>query len=318
MVALDVGGTDVKAAIVAADHTVIHRVRRPTRREHGVESVLATITATAADLAAECRRQTGRAPLAAGVVVPGIVDERTGRAVFSANLGWRDLPLRDLLTQQLDLPVALGHDVRAGGIAEGRLGAARGVDEFVFVALGTGVAAAHVVGGRAQRGAHGGQGELGHLVIRRWGPRCGCGNVGCLETYASADAIARQYMRTAGTLSDPRTDISAEQVSRLALADDPVAGAVWSQAVAALADGLVACVTLYDPALIVIGGGLARSGPALFDPLRAALADRLTFQPHPEVVAAELGSEAGCRGAALLAQDLITSAAWHPAAEATA
>lgn len=302
VVGVDLGGTEIKAALVAPDGKVVHRVRRATGRERGGAAVVAALVETAADLAARCPALTGTAAAAAGVVVPGVVDETAGTAVFSANLGWRDLPLRDLLAERLGLPVALGHDVRAGARAEGALGAARGRDEFLFVALGTGVAAAHMAGGRVSAGARGGAGELGHVVVRRSGPPCGCGNRGCLETLASASALSRRYTSASSARTgSPRAPVPAEEVCRLAQAGDLVAERIWADAVAALADGLAVCATLYDTALVVVGGGLAHAGPALFDPLRAALAARLTFQSRPEVVAAELGAEAGCRGAALLA-----------------
>ncbi|WP_328913193.1 MULTISPECIES: ROK family protein [unclassified Streptomyces] len=304
MVAVDLGGTEIKAAVVAPDGRVLHRVRRPTGRERGGAAVVDTVVETAAALVARCPEVAGAAAVAVGVVVPGMVDEAAGRAVWSANLGWRDLPLRDLLTERLGLPVAFGHDVRAGGLAEGVLGAARGRGDFLFVALGTGVAAAYVVDGRAVRGAHGGAGELGHLVVRRRGPRCGCGNRGCLETLASASALARRYTSASAATGEPRTPVTAERVCRLAQDGDPVAVRVWNDAVTALADGLAVCATLYDTSLVVIGGGLSRAGAALFDPLRSALAARLTFQPTPTLLPATLGPTAGTLGAALLALNL--------------
>ncbi|WP_239770427.1 ROK family protein [Streptomyces sp. CL12-4] len=309
VVAVDLGGTDIKAALVAHNGSVIRRVRRATRRERGPEAVLDRVAQTTQALAADAVEAFGIPPLAVGVAVPGIVAEGAGRAVYSANLGWRNLPLRDLLAQRVGLPVVLGHDVRAGAVAEGRLGAARGRGEFLFVALGTGIAAAHVRDGLAHGGSGGGAGELGHLTVRRGGPACGCGNRGCLETLASASAVARRYTRAArrteaGTATAPA---SAEAVSRLAAAGDPLARRIWQDAVEALAEGLAAYTVLCDPGLVVLGGGLARSGAALLGPVRAALAGRLRFHSIPNLVAAELGAEAGCRGAALLALDTLSA-----------
>ncbi|MFJ4840635.1 ROK family protein [Streptomyces sp. NPDC088746] len=314
VVAVDLGGTDIKAALVAHDGGVIRRVRRATRREHGPEAVVDRVAQTVEALAADAVEAFGTQPLAVGVAVPGIVAETAGRAVYSANLGWRDLPLRDLLAERLGLPLVLGHDVRAGAVAEGRLGAARERDEFLFVALGTGIAAAHVRDGLAHGGSGGGAGELGHLTVRRGGPACGCGNRGCLETLASASAVARRYTRaarrtTAGRAAAPTSaaPTSAEEVARLAAAGDPLARRVWQDAVEALAEGLAAYTVLCDPGLVVLGGGLARSGAALLGPVRAALVGRLRFHAVPDLVAAELGAEAGCRGAALLALDALSA-----------
>ncbi|MDX3240188.1 ROK family protein, partial [Streptomyces sp. ME03-5709C] len=188
VIALDVGGTGMKAALVAADGTLLHEARRPTGRERGPDAVIGSLLDFAADLRAYGEAAYGEAAAAAGVAVPGLVDERAGVAVYSANLGWRDTPLRDLLTRRLDgTPVALGHDVRAGGVAEGRLGAGRGAERFLFVALGTGIAGAVGIDGRVEAT------ELGHIVVRPGGPVCGCGGRGCLETAASAAAVAHAW-----------------------------------------------------------------------------------------------------------------------------
>jgi glucokinase len=169
--------------------------------------------------------------------------------------------------------------------------------------IGTGIAAAYVRDGRTDGGAHGASGEIGHVVVRPDGPECACGQRGCLETIASASAVGRRYAALIGT---PAT---AGDVVARAAAGDPVASGLWADTVDALADGLRIGVTLYDPDVIVLGGGLAEAGDALFTPLAAALESRLTFQTMPALVPAALGDEAGCLGAALLARNLVTNPA---------
>ncbi|MCM2577248.1 ROK family protein [Streptomyces meridianus] len=304
VIALDVGGTGMKAALVGTDGSVLHEAHRPTRGEDGPEAVVASVLDFAADLRDVGRHRLGEPPAAAGIAVPGVVDDERGIARWSANLGWRDVPLRRLLAERLgdpDLPVALGHDVRAGALAEGRSGAGAGCDRFLFVALGTGIAAALGTGGRIDAGAHGQAGELGHVVVRPDGPVCGCGRRGCLERIASASAVARSWAAAGG---DP--EAGAAGCARAVDAGDERARAVWSEAIGALADGLVTAVTLLDPERIVVGGGLAAAGETLFGPLRSAVAERLTFQHTPHIVPAALGESAGCLGASLLARDLIT------------
>lgn len=167
VIALDVGGTGMKAALVGADGTLLHRARRATARDRGPDAVAAGILDFAAELRAHGVEHLGEPASAAGLAVPGIVDETRGVAVYSANLGWRDLPLRALLAERLGgIPVALGHDVRTGGLAEGRIGAGRGADRFLFVPLGTGIAGAIGIDGRVEAGAHGCAGEIGHIVVR--------------------------------------------------------------------------------------------------------------------------------------------------------
>ncbi|MFJ8335271.1 ROK family protein [Streptomyces sp. NPDC094437] len=303
VIALDVGGTGMKAALIAAEGTLLHRARRATGRERGPDAVVETILGFAADLAAYGVEHLGEPASAAGVAVPGIVDDRLGTAVYSANLGWRDVPLRDLLSRRLaGVPVALGHDVRTGGLAEGRIGAGRGADRFLFVALGTGIAGAIGIEGRVEAGAHGFAGEIGHIVVRPGGAVCPCGRRGCLERYASAAAVSESWAAATG---DPAAD--AADCARAVLSGDPNAVRIWRTAVDALADGLVTALTLLDPRTLIVGGGLAEAGETLFTPLREAVAARVTFEKPPSILPAALGENAGCLGAGLLARDLIAT-----------
>ncbi|GAA2614070.1 ROK family protein [Streptomyces tubercidicus] len=315
VIALDVGGTGMKAALVGVDTApsgdtrpeLLYEARRPTGREHGPEAVVEAVLGFAAELRELGTARYGTPAAAAGVAVPGIVDERSGTAVYAANLGWRDVPMRALLSEQLGgVPVALGHDVRTGGLAEGRIGAGREADRFLFVPLGTGIAGAIGIGGRIEAGAHGSAGEIGHIVVRPGGRECGCGQRGCLETLASAAAVGRDWAAACG---DPRAN--AADAAKAVASGDPRAHAVWQNAVDALADGLVTGLTLLDPETLIIGGGLAEAGDTLFTPLREAVRRRVTFQRLPSIVPAALGDAAGCLGAGLLARDLLTEvSAW--------
>jgi len=301
VIALDVGGTAMKAALIGPDGALLHQARRSTGRERGPDAVVEAILGFAADLRAHGIAHLGEAAAAAGVSVPGIVDADRGLAVYAANLGWRDVPLRALLTERLGLPVALGHDVRTGGLAEGRIGAGQGADRFLFVPLGTGIAGAIGIDGRVEAGAHGFAGEIGHIVVRPGGTPCPCGQRGCLERYASASAVSEAW----ATASDT-PDADAADCARAVDAGDPQAHEVWQTAIDALADGLVTALTLLDPRTLIIGGGLAEAGDTLFTPLRTAVQQRITFQKLPTIVPAALGDTAGCLGAGLLAWDLLT------------
>lgn len=293
----------MKAALVGADGTLLHAARRATARERGPEAVVETILAFAAELRAYGEEHFGTSAVAAGVAVPGIVDARNGIAVYAANLGWRDVPMRALLGERLGgVPVALGHDVRTGGLAEGRIGAGKDADRFLFVPLGTGIAGAIGIAGSIEEGAHGYAGEIGHIVVRPDGPDCGCGQRGCLETLASASAVTRAWAAACG---DPSAD--AADCAKAVESGDPAAVRVWQEAVDALAAGLVTALTLLDPRTLIIGGGLAEAGETLFTPLRAAVQERVTFQKLPDIVPAALGDTAGCLGAGLLAWDLLST-----------
>lgn len=303
VIALDVGGTGMKAALVGADGALLHEARRATGRERGPDAVVETITDFAAELRAYGEAAYGESASAAGVAVPGIVDAGNGIAVYAANLGWRDVPMRDLLSRKLHgVPVALGHDVRTGGLAEGRIGAGRGADRFLFVPLGTGIAGAIGINGVIESGAHGYAGEIGHIVVRPGGILCGCGQRGCLERLASASAVSAAWAAVSG---DP--DADAADCAKAVESGDARAREVWLDAIGALADGLVTALTLLDPRTLIIGGGLAEAGETLFTPLRAAVAERVTFQKLPRIVPAALGDTAGCLGAGLLAWDLLAA-----------
>ena len=284
VVAVDVGGTDIKAALVDGDAAELAARSLPTpRTPAGIVDAIAALVG-----------ELGEAQ-AIGLAVPGVVDEGRGVAVWSENLDWRDVPFASLLTERCGLPTVLGHDVRAGAIAETRVGAARGMSDVVYLSIGTGIAAGIVLGGRLHAGA-GYAGEIGHTPAGHDEP-CACGGAGCLEAIASAAAIARRYTARSG-----RPVAGAREV---VLAGDPDALAVWDEALDALATALAWIASVIAPEAVVIGGGLSQAGAALFDPLSARIPRRLTFQRVPRLIPAALGERAGCIGAGLLALDSI-------------
>lgn len=297
VIAIDVGGTAIKAGLVDRGGTVLHSYGAPTDLAGGADGVITQIIAVAGELEAAAAAR-GLVPQAVGVVVLGLVDDDAGVAVLSAAAGWRDVPMRALLADKIDLALAFGHDVRAGGLAEAELGAGRGSAAHFFLAIGTGICGASVIDGRPYIGT-GYAGEIGHVRVEPDGRACGCGGRGCLETVASARAIARRYQERTGRTAD------ATEVAARVAAGDEVAAAVWDEAVDALAGALAAYVSLLAPDRIVIGGGLAQAGEWLLGPLRERLRSRLSFQRMPDVVPAELGDQAGCIGAALLAWEVV-------------
>ncbi|MRG61073.1 ROK family protein [Agromyces sp. CFH 90414] len=298
MLAFDVGGTDTKSALVDESGRVLGLRRTPTPLDPAdpASSVVGGLATLAEAYRAEFPDVV---PAAAGLSVPGLVDESTGTAVFASNLGWRDAPLRDLAARALGVPTAFGHDVRAAGVAERRLGAARGHANVFVLAIGTGIAAAAIVDGRPLTSG-GYAGELGHTLSDPEGERCPCGAIGCLETIASAGAIARRYREAAG-----RAVPGAKEVLEAADAGDAVAARIWADAVEALAEQLARVVAVLAPEVVVVGGGLAQAGGRLLDPLAARLDELLSFHRRPQLVRAALGDDAGVLGTALAARDLL-------------
>ncbi|MER7361822.1 ROK family protein [Nonomuraea wenchangensis] len=284
VVALDVGGTSMKGGLVSDSGKVLLSERRPTPRTEGGDAVVAAISDFIGHLAAAGDGE----PAGVGLAVPGLVSEHA--AIYATNLGWRDVPASAFTT--LDIPVMLGHDVRTGGLAESVLGAGRDVADFLFLPIGTGIAGATVIRGEPYGGSSGWAGEIGHTPVFPDGEQCACGQFGCLETYASAASVGRRYSQRAGL-----EGVRAEQV---VTSDDPIAIEVWDEAVEALSLALATYTLLLDPSAIVLGGGLAEAGPALFDPVRTRLVKRLAFRDAPPLLPAALGVDAGMLGAALL------------------
>jgi glucokinase len=298
-VALDIGGTTIKGAVVGHDGTVTARLGRPTPpHDNGPGEVLAAILATIDELAGVAPRSGVRA---VGLVVTGIVDERRGMAVHSQNVGWRNVPVRSLVEQATSLPVGFGHDVRAGTLAEWRLGAGRGLRDLVFVPIGTGVSAGIIVQGRLITGG-GYAGEIGHVDVGHGEP-CSCGGRGCVEALASAAAIARRYAAVSG-----RPVAGAREVAERMVAGDPVARRIWDDAIEALALALAWTSVVLAPQAILLGGGLARSGSLLLEPLGQAMGRHLGVVRRPRLLPAALRDDAGFLGAALLAWDVLGQA----------
>ena len=294
VVAVDLGGTFAKVALAASDGTLTAEQQVPTPVGIGADGLVDWLGDQLADLA----RQAPGAVSGFGVAVPGIVDQARGHVVAAPNLGWYDVDLLARLEARSGLRGVIAHDVRTGGHAEWRIGAGRGVDNLVFLPLGTGIAAAVVVDGRMLE-AGGYVGEIGHMPVPAASTvRCACGATGCLETVASAAGVRRTHLALTGESAD--TGPETREIAELARAGDQTAGQAFAIAGAALAEALRVAITLFGPERIVIGGGLAGALDLLLPSLESELWPLLTFQRRPEVVAARLGARAGVIGAGLV------------------
>ena len=297
VLALDIGGTDIKVAMQDASG-VFHGLRRlPT--PHDPHHPGDIIVEKVAGLVRGYADQAGGIPLRSiGLVVPGLVDEDAGVGILSANLGWRDYPFTRMVQEATGLPVAFGHDVGLAGEAEMRLGAGRGLRDVVVTIIGTGIAGAVFCDGRRVHGG-GFAGEIGHTPTPG-GLRCACGAAGCLETVASAGAIARRYTELTG-IQVP----GAKEVLAAAGTGDATARRIWDEAVEAIAVVLGQMAAVLGSEAVILGGGLSQAGPALLDPLGRLLNSRLSFHRRPQLLRAVLGQDAGLMGAALRARDLL-------------
>jgi glucokinase len=277
---IDVGGTSIKARTASLTGEPLREWRRPTPTGDITGMATATIVT---DLAREARKAGDVAAI--GVVVPGVVDETTGKCLSALNLGWRNLPIRQIIETRLGSSIAFDQDVRAGALAEATAGASRGLNGVsAFVPIGTGIASAITMNGRVLPSAEW-SGEIGQVVLST-GPHAGRR----VEEVASASAIAHA-IRVA----------NSEEAARLVRAGDLIARTAWDDAVEVIADMLAWIVAVVAPELIVVGGGLAEAGDLLFSPLASRLQERLSESRRPALTAAVYGEAAGRQGACQLA-----------------
>jgi glucokinase len=294
VLALDVGASRIKAALIASDGSRRTEQLRPTERTEGSAAVLRRV----ADMAAEVAAEPATGIVACGIAVCGAVSP--DGLVTSVNLGWEQAPVGRVLSRRLGMPVTVLNDAHAGAIGEGRFGAAQGMNDYLYVSLGTGIGAAIVKDDRVLGGAHGRAGELGHISVDRRGRLCACGSRGCLETYMSAAALEAHWIEAHGS------PLPARKIIDQVIEREPTATALWDESIEALAEGLLTVMSLVDPAAIVLGGGLSGAGAHLTEPLSAALkAGSRPFHAGAELLLATLGDWSGCAGAAATARALV-------------
>lgn len=258
--------------------------------------------------------EAGGTVAAAGVAFAGPVDSDRGRVVGSPNLAlFQDVPFQDLLTERLRVPTVVENDARAATLAEHRLGAGRGARHMVFITVSTGIGGGIVCGGRLYRGTNGAAGEIGHMTLDADGPACGCGNRGCWEAFSSGTAIARDAVSRlrqgeASLLEemaggDPGS-VTARMVTEAAAKGDRVAREVLDKAIKYLGIGLANVVNIFNPQVIVLGGGLTFAGDLLLEPAFSIARERALRLPigAVEFRRAAFGDDSGLRGALLLAR----------------
>lgn len=307
VIGVDLGGTKLLAGVVDADLNVHHRVHRPV---HGLDQ--RQLLETAVEAVEEARAAAGGDVAAVGFGIPCLIDQRRGMATMAVNLPLRDVPFRDLMAERLGLPVEVDNDANVAAIAEWRAGAAQGADDAVVLTIGTGIGGGLILGGAPYRGAIGAGAELGHITIDLNGPPCQghCPNNGCLETLASGTALAREGRRIAAerpdsalgrALADAR-QITGALVTELAHDGDAAAIDALTLIGTNLGVGIASYMNVFNPDVVVIGGGVIAAGELLLAPARAEAVRRAlpTMSKHARIVPAQFGTEAGLVGAAAL------------------
>jgi glucokinase len=310
-ISIDVGGTLTKSAVVDEAGQALHELTEPTAStlppmqvpDHVadlVQRLMAESGLALADLAGIC------------VGLPGIVEHRLGLALSCPNLrNWEGLPLADLVTRRTGVTTWVERDANLAALGEAWIGAARGTGYSVCFTLGTGIGAGIILDGRLYRGSWGGAGEIGHITVVRDGPRCACGNRGCLEALASASAVAREAQAAAVRAPESllwtlaggeRAAITADLVFRAALEGDATAMRVADTAVEYLGIGVATVINVFNLDMVVLAGGMAAAGSQVLDPVRAVVRQRAR-QPlaaRSRVELGHLGGRAGVLGGARL------------------
>jgi len=317
VLALDLGGTQVRAAGVLPGGALVGVRRSLTPVAGGGDAIVAACIAALQGARDDLATLDVAPPIGIGISAPGPVDPRRGLILDPPNLGptFRDIPLAARIEGELGLPAVLGRDTQVAALAEGRLGAAAGCGDFVYLTVSTGIGGAIVTGGRLMRGPDGTAGELGHLVVDRHGPPCGCGMPGHLEAIASGSGIARRAREAAVRgESDLLAELvlargeafGARDVAYAEEAGDAVAGRIMADARDAFAVACVSLTDVFNPSLIVVGGSLAAGqGERLLGPARAAVERGAFRRPAARVaiVPASLGDSVGLVGARVLFEE---------------
>lgn len=311
-IGIDVGGTNVKIALVDDNGKIIYSNSVPTYAKMGYEYTVNNIKQAIKDL----MKETNTTPSdieGIGFDFPGQVDCKTGVVKLAPNIpGWVNVPIAQMIEDEFHIPTRIDNDVRCAALGELKFGAGRGCENFICITVGTGIGSGIVINGKVVRGATNAAGELGHIKLQmNGGPICGCGDTGCLEAFASGPAIvamAQEYIK--GGKSTKFREMAAVEggeitpymVAKAAEEGDPVAKRIFEIVGEYIGIGLTSVINLLNPERVIIGGGVAESGELLLGPIRKTIKERamVVAGNAVEIVPAQLGNSAGVIGASML------------------
>lgn len=311
-IGIDVGGTNVKIALVDKSGKIIYSNSVPTYAKMGYEYTVNNIKQAIKDLMKETNT-TAKDIDGIGFDFPGQVDYKTGVVKLAPNIpGWVNVPIAQMIEEEFHIPTRIDNDVRCAALGEMKFGAGQGCGNFVCITVGTGIGSGLVVNGQLVRGASNAAGEIGHIKLQmKDGLICGCGDTGCLEAYASGPSIvamAQDYIK-GGKSTKFREMAAAEggeitpyMVAKAAEAGDPVAKRIFEIVGEYIGIGLTSVINLLNPEKVIIGGGVAEAGDLLLNPIRKTIKERamVVAGSAVEIVPAQLGNSAGVIGASML------------------
>jgi glucokinase len=308
VIGVDLGGTRVRAALSDTEGNILVRAVGLTEAYRGISRVMSNIGRTISAVAEYV--QNKEQIIGLGIGAPGPLNPNSGVIYSPPNLpGWKDVPLRDLLETETGLPVFLGNDANLAALGEFSFGAGKQYNNLVYVTVSTGVGAGVVENGRLLLGAHGGAAEVGHMTIDINGPLCNCGNIGCLEALASGTAIRRRAIAALATgnvhslvrewVKNDLDAVTPEQIAKAAQAGDKFALDLLEETGFYLGVGITNVLHLYNPEIVVLGGGVSQMGDLIFRRMREVINERAmaSFRQGVPIVVTELGDEIGLYGA---------------------
>lgn len=311
-IGIDVGGTNVKIALVDGEGKIIYSNSVPTYAQMGYEYTVNNIKQAIKDLMKETNTEA-KDIQGIGFDFPGQVDCKTGVVKNAPNIpGWVNVPIAQMIEEEFHIPTRIDNDVRCAALGELKFGAGRGCENFVCITVGTGIGSGIVINGKVVRGAANAAGELGHIKLQMEdGPLCGCGDSGCLEAFASGPSIvamAQEYLKGGKSAKFRELagdgEITPYIVAKAAEAGDPVAKRIFEKMGYYIGMGLTSVINLLNPERIIIGGGVAECGELLLDPIKRTINERAmkVQRDAVEIVPAELGNSAGVIGASMLVE----------------
>ena len=312
-IGIDVGGTNVKIALVDGEGKIIYSNSVPTYAQMGYEYTVNNIKQAIRDLMKETNTDDKEIE-GIGFDFPGQVDYKTGVVKLAPNIpGWVNVPIAQMIEEEFNIPTRIDNDVRCAALGELKFGAGKGCENFVCITVGTGIGSGLVINGQLVRGAANAAGEIGHIKLQmNGGPICGCGDTGCLEAFASGPSIvamAQEYLKGGKStkfreMAGADGEITPYIVAKAAEAGDPVAKRIFEIVGTYIGMGLVSVINLLNPEKVIIGGGVAAAGDLLLDPIRKTIKERamVVAGNSVEIVPAELGNSAGVIGASMLVE----------------
>jgi glucokinase len=301
IIGVDLGGTNLRTALLSVDGEVLDRRKEPTRADDGWKKVIARLVDNICQQR-ELAAQRGLQVTAVGVGAPGVIRMDKGIVVKSPNFpDWNNLPLRDELEKVLRIPVIIENDANAAALGEQWRGAGRGIDSMILLTLGTGVGGGIILNNKIWQGADGMAGEIGHMTLIPDGRPCGCGNTGCLEMYASARGIVQSYREALGITEGAKaSEVTSAMIYEAARNGDAVARRVMKEMGGLLGIGIANLINIFNPQMIVLGGGVKDSWDIFIGATHEEIMRRAFQVPaeRTQIVPSLLGGDAGMIGAA--------------------